>query len=99
VAADQLAQLRAAERLDADTACERRPTVIAELERHPGTVALVFEGKEVVFPARAEPAVAAVHAAEGPITAAALPGPLDLEGRVVLLRRLVREGYLQVALA
>jgi hypothetical protein len=57
----------------------------------------VFEGKEVVLPASAEAAVAAVHAAEGAFTAADLPGPLDEAGRVVLLRRLVREGYLCVA--
>jgi bifunctional lysine-specific demethylase and histidyl-hydroxylase NO66 len=97
VADDQLAQVRAAESLAADTACERRPTVIAEIERRPGAVALIFERKEVIFPAVAEPAVFAVHAAEGPITAARLPGALDEAGRIVLLRRLVREGYLRVA--
>jgi lysine-specific demethylase/histidyl-hydroxylase NO66 len=99
LADDQLAQLRAAEHLDAGTACERRPTVIAELERRAGSVALVFERKEVVFPARAEPAVAAVHAAQRPITAAGLPGALDEAGRIVLLRRLIREGYLRVVAA
>jgi lysine-specific demethylase/histidyl-hydroxylase NO66 len=94
---DHLAQLRAADRLDSDSACERRPTVIADLERLPDGVALIFEGKAVTFPARAEPAVAAVHAADGPVTATGLPGPLDQAGRIVLLRRLIREGYLRLA--
>jgi hypothetical protein len=39
--------------------------------------------------------VAAVAAADGPFTATDLPGPLDEAGRVVLVRRLVREGYLR----
>jgi hypothetical protein len=97
VADDQLAQVRAAADLGADAECERRPTVIAELERRAGAVALVFEGKEVIFPAHAAAAVATVHAADGPITAAGLPGPLDEPGRLVLMRRLVREGYLRIA--
>ena len=94
LAGDLLAQVRAADRLDGDTPCARRPTVIADLEPRAGAVALVFEGREVVFPARAEAAVRALHEADGALTAAELPGPLDLAGRCVLLRRLVREGYL-----
>jgi lysine-specific demethylase/histidyl-hydroxylase NO66 len=94
LAADLLAQVRAAGHLRADTACERRPTVIADLEPRGDAIALVFEGKEVVFPERAGAAVRALHEATGPLTAAELPGPLDLDGRLVLLRRLIREGYL-----
>ena len=94
---DQLAQVRAAERLEATTELERRPTVIAHLEpREDGRMALVFEGKEVVFPAQARAAVAAVHAVEGRFTAGTLPGPLDDAGRRVLARRLVREGFLRI---
>ena len=93
LAGDLLAQVRAAAHLDETTPCERRPTVIADLEGN----ALVFEGKEVVFPARAEAAVRALHEAREPLSAAELPGPLDLPGRLVLLRRLIREGYLVLA--
>ena len=32
----------------------------------------------------------------GPFSAAELPGPLDEQARLVLVRRLVREGFLRV---
>ena len=90
----QLSQVRALPRLTERTGLERRPTVIADLEpRAEGGVALRFEGKRVCFPAHAEPEVAAIHAATGAFTAAELPGRLDTAGRLVLVRRLVREGF------
>ena len=69
--------------------------MIAELEARPdGGCALRFEGKQVSFPAQAAEALAAVY--EGaPFTPAGLPGRLDLAGRLVLARRLVREGFLR----
>ena len=94
LAGDLLAQVRAAERVTEHPPVERRPTVIADLELHPDAIALVFEGKEVVLPARAATALTALHEAAGPTTAAELPGPLDVPSRVVLVRRLIREGYL-----
>ena len=48
------------------------------------------------MPARAGAALAAAAAVEGPFTAAELPGPIDEAGRLVLVRRLVREGFLRV---
>ncbi len=92
---DQLSQLRALGDLTADSLLERRPTVIFELERDGATTVLVFEGKELRFPAKAAAAVEAVAAQAGPFSAADLPGPLDERGRLVLLRRLVREGFLR----
>jgi ribosomal protein L16 Arg81 hydroxylase len=89
---DQLTQVRAAAALGARDAVERRPTVIAELE---GT-ALRFEGKEVRFPDVARDVLVAVTGATRPFAAADLPPTLDESGRVVLVRRLVREGFLQV---
>jgi lysine-specific demethylase/histidyl-hydroxylase NO66 len=93
----QLDQVRDLERLTAGTPVERRPTVILELEHDSGHVQLVFEGKEMRFPAKAAPAVEAICGLPGPFTAADLPGPLDEAGRVVLVRRLVREGLLRRA--
>jgi hypothetical protein len=89
---DQLTQARAADGLGAHDAVERRATVIAELD---GPV-LAFEGKELRVPERAAGALAAAFAAETAFTPADLPGPLDEEGRTVLVRRLVREGFLRV---
>ncbi len=94
----QLTQVRALGALTVDTPLQRRPTVIADLEPdlEGGGVALRFEGKLVAFPAKAAEAVAAVHGAQGSFRAAQLPGRLDGAGRLVLVKRLVREGFLLV---
>ena len=86
-----LAEVRALADLTAETLLERRPTVIAELD---GTT-LSFEGKLVEFPAHAAPEVRAAVEAKGPFRPADLPGSLDAESRLVLVRRLVREGLLR----
>jgi ribosomal protein L16 Arg81 hydroxylase len=95
---DQLSQLRSLEHLTVDDLLERRATVIFELaETDDGGAALLFEGKEVRFPRQATAAVKAAAEQEGAFSAADLPGPLDDEGRLVLVRRLVREGFLRFA--
>jgi lysine-specific demethylase/histidyl-hydroxylase NO66 len=93
---DGLAQLRALERLAPTTLLERRETVIADLEEDGQGVVLVFEGKEIRFPAHAGPELRACFAAEEPFRADGLPGELDADGRLTLVRRLVREGFLRV---
>jgi hypothetical protein len=93
---DGLAQLKALERLDASTPVERRDTVIADLEEDADGVALVFEGKEIRFPAHARAEVAACFEADEPFLPSELPGDLDEAGRLVLVRRLVREGFLRI---
>jgi hypothetical protein len=91
-----LTQLRALERLDVDTPVERRSTVIADLEEGPDDVALVFEGKELRFPEHARAEVVACFESDEPFRPAELPGELDEAGRLVLVRRLVREGFLRI---
>ncbi len=56
---------------------------------------LRFEGKEVRFPEAAEPALRFAFDVAGFFSAADLPGPLDEPSRLVLVRRLVREGFLR----
>ena len=70
---------------------ERRETVLADLHGSE----LAFEGRTLTFPAHVAADLEFVLAAEGPFRAADLPGPLDDEGRLVLVRRLVREGLLR----
>jgi hypothetical protein len=89
----QLAQIRALDSLGLETEVERRSTVIFDLDG----ASLSFEGKTVAFPAGFEDEVGFVAGAEGPFTPADLPGDLDDEGRLVLVRRLVREGFLRLA--
>jgi lysine-specific demethylase/histidyl-hydroxylase NO66 len=88
---DQLEQVRRLNRLTIDTPVERRDTVIAELD----DLALIFEGKEVVVPEHAREEVEHLFEASGLVIPAELPGTLDEEGRLVLVRRLVREGFLR----
>ncbi|MEY2514309.1 MAG: hypothetical protein QOJ89_1667 [bacterium] len=92
----QLTQVRALGRLTLQTPLRRRATVIADLDVSGAGARLRFEGKELRLPPQASDAVAAAHAAASPFTAAALPGPLDAAGRLVLVSRLVREGYLEL---
>jgi ribosomal protein L16 Arg81 hydroxylase len=93
---DALTQARAADRLELDTALERRETVLHDLAEKDGKVVLSFEGKSISFPAQARSAVDAAASATEPFRPADLPG-LDEKGRLVLARRLVREGFLRVS--
>ncbi|MGH3012367.1 MAG: cupin domain-containing protein [Gaiellaceae bacterium] len=93
---DGLSQLRALEHLELGTPVGRRSTVIADLEEDEDGVGLVFEGKEVRFPEHARAEVLACFEAEEPFRPSELPGSLDEAGRIVLVRRLVREGFLRV---
>ena len=62
-------------------------------------VTLFFEGKEIGFPAHAAPEVRTCFDAEEPFRAVDLLGELDADGRLVLVRRLVREGFIRVVRA
>jgi len=95
---DVFDQLRALEELDAKTELERRSSVIAELEVDAREARISFEGRTVRFPARVTGELEYLVRVEEPFTAYELPGPLDEAGRLVLLRRLVREGLLRIRL-
>ena len=86
-----LQEVRELDSVTIDSPLERRPTVIADLE---GST-LSFEGKHLDFPAHAREELEAVVESEWPFSAAELPGGLDEEGRLVLVRRLIREGFLR----
>jgi cupin superfamily protein len=87
----QLSELRALDRLGLDIELERRDTVIADLH---GTT-LVFEGRDLRFPERLAAELEFLVTTDGPFRGSELPGSLDEAGRLVLLRRLVREGFLR----
>ena len=92
----QLELVRTLDRLTLDTAVERRATVIADLHDADG-LTLSFEGKEIVFPEHARPELEHIFASSAPVVPRRLPGTLEEEGRLVLVRRLVREGFLRLA--
>jgi hypothetical protein len=87
----QLEEVRALGSLTAETRLERRPTAIADLD---GST-LSFEGKQVTVPEHALPELEAIVESVGPFTAAELPGELDDESRLVLVSRLIREGFVR----
>ena len=87
----QISELRRLDELTVETELERRDTVIADLH---GT-RLVFEGRDIHFPERLAPELEFLLTIPGPFCAAGLPGSLDAAGRLVLVRRLVREGFLR----
>lgn len=91
----QLSQIRALDDLGLETEVERRPTVLFDLA---GTT-LSYEGKEIGFPAELREEVEFVAEADERFTPADLPGELDDEGRLLLVRRLVREGFLRISKA
>jgi cupin superfamily protein len=95
---DMFEQLRALDELDLDTALERRESVIADLDVDGREARISFEGRTLSFPARVAPELEYILRVEGPFDAADLPGPLDESGRLVLVRRLVREGLLRIRL-
>ena len=94
---DLFDQLRAVSDLDVDTPLMRRETVIADLDVGDREAALSYEGRTLRFPARIAPEVEFMLAADGEFTASDLPGRLDDESRLVLVRRLVREGFLRIS--
>jgi hypothetical protein len=96
---DGLSQARALATLGPETLLERRETVIADLDESEEGPALVFEGKELRFPHHAAYELRACFESEEPFRASELPGELDADGRLVLVRRLVREGFLRICSA
>ena len=87
----QLQELRGLDALDAETELVRRDTVLADLD---GTT-LFFERRTLRFPERLTAELEFLVTTEHPFRAADLPGRLDEAGRLVLVRRLVREGFLR----
>ncbi len=87
----QLEEVRGLGSVGLDTPLERRSTVIADLN---GTT-LSFEGKHVTFPERVRAELESILSTDEPFSAADLPGRLNGESRLVLVRRLIREGLLR----
>jgi ribosomal protein L16 Arg81 hydroxylase len=81
------------------TPVRRRQVVGPLLEIDGEDVVLHFHGKELRLPGYTWPEVNFIVGSPGAITAAELPGDLDNAGRLVLIRRLVREGLLSTVTA
>lgn len=80
--------------LASDTRLRRRPGSQATVRTREDQLELLLGDRRLTLPAKVEPAVRAVLAADT-LTPADVPG-LDEAGRLTLCRRLVREGLLEV---
>jgi ribosomal protein L16 Arg81 hydroxylase len=92
-----LRSLGALDELSVETPVMRQAALLFDLRADAEAVTLSFAGKTLVFPAYVRAEVEAIAAAEGPVRVHDLPGDLDDAGRLVLVRRLVREGFLAVS--
>ena len=93
----QLSQLRALDRLDTNTLLERRDTVSPHVDVSDDEVTLSYEAGKIVFPTAVRPEIEFIADADEPFRASDLPGDLDNESRLVLVGRLVREGFLLIS--
>ncbi len=94
---DAFDQVRGLEELDVETPLERRETVIFDLVVGEEAATLSFEGRDLRLPARIGTELEFLATAEGSFRLVDLPGGLDDAGRLVLGRRLVREGFLRIS--
>jgi ribosomal protein L16 Arg81 hydroxylase len=90
-----LLDLGAVPAINLATSLQRRPDVQWSLDVHGETAALHFHGKSIALPAYAQPELSFIARTDA-FTGADLPGELDDEGRLTLIRTLVREGFLTV---
>ena len=91
----QLEQLRRLDTVTAETPLEQRPSVIADLYAVADGFVLAFEGKRIAFPGRLGGELEFLVTNAGGFAARELPGTLDENSRLVLVRRLIREGFLR----
>ncbi len=94
---DAFDQVRGLAELEVETLLERRETVIFDLSVDADKATLSFEGRDLRLPARIEAELEFLATVEGSFRLADLPGRLDDAGRLVLGRRLVREGFLRIS--
>ena len=93
---DQIDQIRALPTLTDETPLTTRPAMLYRLRDEGAEVVLQVYGSQIRFPAHVREALA--WALEQPrFTAASLPGTLDAPGRLILVRRLIREGVVMLS--
>ncbi|MCB1246536.1 MAG: hypothetical protein KDB69_04660 [Acidimicrobiia bacterium] len=90
----QMRRLLEIDTVDQESVVTRRGGTFCVLEMVDGELSVMLGDRELRMPARVKPAVA--HLASGrKVPVAEVPG-LDESGRLVLVRRLIQEGLLEV---
>ncbi len=91
----QLAQLMALDQIDDHTVLRRRPGSICRLGVGPHRLSCLLGDRELTLPAALEPVMRRI-AEPAPLAVGDLADQLDEASRLVLVRRLVREGLLEI---
>ena len=94
----QLAQLMAVDQLDDASLVRRRPGSVCRMDARPDGLACLLGDRELSMPAELEPVMRRITEAER-FSVADLGDQLDQPSRLVLARRLVREGLLEMVTA
>jgi ribosomal protein L16 Arg81 hydroxylase len=93
-----LTDLEQLDHIGPDTRVRRRPEQRSRLTADDEAVTLAFHDKSLILPARVTSDVQyAAHSNGTGFTARDLPGDLDEPGRVLLVKTLLREGFLTLA--
>lgn len=92
----RIAQLEAVETIDAGTTVRRRPEGVFRVGVDEGMAVALLGLRELRMPPHCEPALRFVADSTDWFAAADLPGLADDASRVVLVKRLAREGALEV---
>lgn len=93
--ANQLRQMLALDSIGPGTQLGARPHLILRYQQEPDTVTVMAHGRSVTLPIVAADALR--FALDHPrFTPEEVPGPLDMPGRLVLLRRLVADGLVRI---
>jgi bifunctional lysine-specific demethylase and histidyl-hydroxylase NO66 len=92
----QLQQLLGLEEIGEGTVVRRRPGAVCRLRRRADRLEVLLGDRALLMPARLEPAMRAILAGDR-LAVGDLAGHLDPPSRLVLVRRLVREGLLETS--
>jgi hypothetical protein len=92
----QLQQLLALQEIGEETVVRRRPGAVCRLRRREDRLEVLLGDRTLRMPARLEPAMRAILASEW-LAVGDLARHLDPPSRLVLVRRLVREGLLETS--
>ncbi len=90
----RLSHIDDSERISENTMFYRRPGLSAKLGTAGQSVAVQFLGKEIIFPSKVENDIRYVFEHKDKFSISELPDGLDLDGRYVLVARLLKEGFL-----
>jgi lysine-specific demethylase/histidyl-hydroxylase NO66 len=94
--AGQLRQILSLDQLSDDSAVRRRPTTVCRLLAADGHLTVILGDRQLRMPAALEPAVRRLALSGAELRVGELADQLDEQSRLVLVRRLIREGLLEV---